>query len=384
MAAKGVDAASEDGIVRSTLHLLGIPTAHQELVTQWMSPFEVCRFGCTCTTSRSLAHAAPLWQARLQRTFPDVPDTLLRTSEPMQSFANLAFRTGLGHLCPCIPGCHGCLSTRSARRCPCVVARTDVLPLKLGSLAASRSGSSALSCGGFRGMLETLHHCFALEHVELAQLRFDTLEPLDVLVICTTEGPALTNDELAAVRAWVEIGGALIASAFSNWSAHGHFAAGTVGWLGLETIPHASFGRFAMHDIIPLEMLDADCEATSLLLAGPFGQPKHFVNIGETSFNVSEDAERCGATRITQDRQGSPATIMFYPPRPVLHGGVTGKGQVLVCSNFHWIADRGHWNGGTFKYRGNAAQNRPDDSPQPNRSLLLNFIAGAIAARADD
>ena len=82
------------------------------------------------------------------------------------------------------------------------------------------------------------------EHADLSitSLRAELLAPLDVLVLCTTEGPALSEPELAALRSWVEAGGALIVSAFSNWSAHNHFAAQTVGWLGLQTMPLASFG----------------------------------------------------------------------------------------------------------------------------------------------
>ena len=43
--------------------------------------------------------------------------------------------------------------------------------------------------------------------------------------------------------------------------------------------------------------------------------------------------------------------------------------QVLVCSNYHWMADPSHWMGGTL-FEG------------ANLPLLHNFIAGAVAARA--
>lgn len=85
----------------------------------------------------------------------------------------------------------------------------------------------------------------------IASLRAELLAPLDVLVLCTTEGPALSQPELAALRSWVEAGGALIVSAFSNWSAYNHFAAQTVSWLGLQTMPLASFGGTTVSSFRP-------------------------------------------------------------------------------------------------------------------------------------
>ena len=61
---------------------------------------------------------------------------------------------------------------------------------------------------------------------------------------------------------------------------------------------------------------------------------------------------------------------MFYPPKPRAQGGKTGRGRVLVCSNLHWLCDPSHWMGGHFT----------EDSPQA--TLCLNFVAGAIGARA--
>ena len=48
---------------------------------------------------------------------------------------------------------------------------------------------------------------------------------------------------------------------------------------------------------------------------------------------------------------------------------MTGAGRVLVCSNYHWLADPSHWMGGTL-FEG------------ANLPLLHNFVAGAVAARA--
>jgi len=334
---------------------------------------------------KALVYAAHVWQDQLQRAFPDVPDAMVDSSDPMQSLVELAFRR-CGPACPVEPdqpGCCGSLLVDNAHRCPCVAARTRRLPLCLGSLVKRRSGSSALSGGGFSALLATLRRHFVFDHRELETLQDDTLAPLDVLIVCTTEGPALSASELAALRAWVENGGALIASAFANWSAFGHFSAETVAWLGLETIPHTAFLERRTHDLIAPETV-RKLSSMRMLLTGPFGKPVKFVNTGESSFRILGDAIRFGAVQLTEHSEDDLATLVFYPPRSVAHGGVTGKGRVLVCSNYHWLADTGHWNGGLFAYRKRGSQDLdPNEALRPNQALFLNFVAGAVAARAD-
>lgn len=345
-----------------------------ELVIGWMPPAEVCRFGCATSTLKRLAHAEHVWQNLLQRAFPDMLNMMTHDS-PMECFRVLAFhRIGLN--CPCVPGCCGSLSRNGSRRCPCVAARTEQLPLRLGSLSQTRSGSSALAGGGFTVMLATLRRHFTFEHKDIEALQDDTLASLDMLVLCTTAGRALDALELAALRAWVERGGALIVSAFANWSAFGHYAEKTVGWLGVETIPRTAFGGLVTHRI-PLDPIKPNNDATSMLLKGPFGQPEHFVNLGESEFTVSANAVSYGAVKLSP-------TLLFYPPKSVANGGVTGKGRVLICSNYHWLADPQHWDGGLFAYRHRGVEQfQPHQALRPNQALLLNFIAGAIAARAD-
>ena len=63
------------------------------------------------------------------------------------------------------------------------------------------------------------------------------------------------------------------------------------------------------------------------------------------------------------------ATLLFYPPSDGIRpAGVTGKGRVLVCSNYHWLCDAHYWNGGFIEEAN-------------NRRLLLNLIAAGVAAR---
>eukprot|EP00927_Polykrikos_kofoidii_P044241 TRINITY_DN38260_c0_g1_i1.p1 TRINITY_DN38260_c0_g1~~TRINITY_DN38260_c0_g1_i1.p1 ORF type:complete len:402 (-),score=21.12 TRINITY_DN38260_c0_g1_i1:137-1303(-) len=350
-----------------------------EHILSWLPPADVCLFGRTAGVAKAAAHSEHSWRERLMRTFPDLPDTT-SSSKPMKYFAGLAYlRHGLA--CPCALGCGGSLFVDGARRCECVAARVPNLPLVLGSLVGERSGTSALSSGGFNAFIAMLRRTFRLNHVELASLEDDALAQMDVFILCTTEGPALGPVELANLRAWVEKGGALIVSAFSNWSAYGHYAATTVGWLGLQTVRRARFEGHTEWDLIAL--VDSDPRAVSSLLKGPFGHTWHFKNCGESRFQLSQDAFRFGAVNLTT-RNCDVGTLVFYPPRSVSHEGVTGKGRVLVCSNFHWLADADHWNGGHFAFRRrDSGELRSNEALRPNQALVLNFLAGAIAARAD-
>ena len=84
-------------------------------------------------------------------------------------------------------------------------------------------------------------------------------------------------------------------------------------------------------------------------------------------------------------------TLLFYPPG----GALTGRGRILVCSNYHWLCDMQHWNGGHFRRfdakgelmltgclgeDGEMIDEHAEDEDYCCR-LLLNFIAGALAAR---
>jgi len=264
------------------------------------------------------------------------------------------------------------------------MARTKV-PLRVGGLAERRSGTSDLKCGGFSNMIGMLKRTFTFTEMEtLKDLTTDALSGLDVFILCTTEGPELSDAEVTALRAWVEAGGALIVSAFSNWSPYRHFAAKTVGWLGLETVPHAAFKDQATY-ILEHVASEAGVAVQSELLMGPFGHVDRFANMGESIFKVLDAALHFGAVPLTRpELEQSKSTLVFYPPSIDRAEGVTGKGRVLVCSNYHWIADEAHWGGGllAFRNRSEPATFNANRALRPNQALLLNFIAGALAARA--
>lgn len=375
-------------------HLLDLPAATLDLVMRHLPPAEACRLGHTGAAAKVIAHAAHVWSNRLQQYFPEAAHV---ADPPLQRFADLAVGK-FGLPCPCELGCGGSLLRLDGVRCPCVAARTR-LPLRLGSLAPRRSGSSALSGGGFTVLLATLRRHFDFKLLELEELADDALSGLDMLILCTTEGPPLAEAELEALRKFVVSGGALIASAFSNWSQYRHYAAATVGWLGIQTMPRAPFMGRGDYDLTAATA-ELDGGVADSLLTGPFGHVDTFINQGESYFTVQDAAIRQGAVRLAgqvigQDQQMATTTLVFYPPGrcwlgargPLLEvpEGITGAGRVLVCSNLHWLADTQHWNGGLFAERCKNT-NEEDSSPQralrPNQALLLNFAAGAVAARA--
>ena len=415
-------------------------TMPEELLTSflsWLPPPAIAKLASVCRGLRDAAESNSLWEHLLSRFFPDraiEPDTPWTFSSIFRSLAYDASRQQFNHMrthrggkpitqqsplcpfCPCAPSCGGSLLQEDGQRCPCVVVRSPHLPLRLGQLDDARSGSSSLRSGGFTELLALLDAHFQNvnehNHVRSGQLEFvffpelaaSALERVDVLVLCTTEGPALSPDELATLQRWVHAGGALIVSAFSNWSAHGHFAAATVGWLGLETIPGTVFmpecrwrlqppplgsprgslevsrlcgnaSPFAMRHfgtswISCPEMRTSEDTIRDRMLNTPeptTDSDGNFVNVGESVFRVPQRAFELGAVPLCAAPVPHPClhtTLCFYPPGCE----ATQRGRVLVCSNLHWLCDRTYWLGGTL-HKGDCAR------------LLLNFLAGAIAAR---
>lgn len=239
-----------------------------------------------------------------------------------------------------------------------------------------------MSSGGFTILRGILKRHFRCSVAELRECREEELNNFDVLVLCTTEAPELTEDQVAALSAWVQRGGCLVVSAFSNWSGHQHFATRTVGWLGISTLPQAQFEGMRRHRLEPPE--GDSGEAARRILAGPFGKVRELVNLGESEFELRREATQRGA--VILNRSSSPehspqlATLVYYPPCPVARGGVSGNGRVLVCSNYHWLADPEWWNGGLIAWRPDSVED--GEALRPNQTFLLNFIADAVASRS--
>jgi hypothetical protein len=395
-----------DATEQPPLLLLDLPQELIAFIVGLLPPLTLDAFH-RCTKDARLAKIIDWQWASLLRTFfPDVGSKRL-TQQRRISFARSevpsARDTFFNHfsprdrpafpcaLCGDTLQLHSSGSTDASRlRCPCVVARTRHLRLRLGQLDESRSRQSYLSDRGFACLLSTLQAHFAFSApVDLPKLDPSSLEKLDVLLICTTQGPALTTAELAALREWVHAGGALITSAFSNWSQFGHFAATTVGWLGIGTTPRAPFMQRTTHAVrhaaaaLPLptsESLGSLSHRSLTSDSAPFGEVTRFTNTGECVFRLLDVATDSGAVPLVppqaDDRGPRGETLVFYPPG----GEITGRGRVLVCSNYHWLCDALYWQGGSFGHTGGVL-GRDDDNDAFSCRLLLNFVAGAVAAR---
>mmetsp|Transcript_32079 Transcript_32079/g.53016 ORF Transcript_32079/g.53016 Transcript_32079/m.53016 type:complete len:434 (-) Transcript_32079:451-1752(-) len=392
-------------------------------ILQWLSPPELARFGCCSTTTAHLAHAPRLWQSLCDSIWYDAV-----IDEPSQDFkamfVNLAYRRfSASRGCPMkTSGCRGFLRVGS-RRCPCVGSRGVsergcALPLAIGGLAADRSDSTHMGSGDFSEMLELVNQGFILTTKELTIINDASLAPLDVLMLYTADGAALTATESASLQLWVQQGGALLVSA--HWSRDVSVSQRAVGWLGIKTkfrysdpIPSRNVANVihpwprlalasdsfedAVADItnifegaglgqvypeelqqvckavaqrpkVELLQVDADNMARTIttehLINGPFGQVDAHHSVGASEFELTLDAITANVVALTKTATGHPNTtcLAFFPPQQY---GPTGAGRVLVTPNFLWFTNGDAWR------------------RKANRRLLLNFICGAVAARRD-
>lgn len=212
---------------------------------------------------------------------------------------------------------------------------------------------------GFRRMLQELENNFQLS-LNLVDVlpNVDTLANVDLLILCTTEGTELTDAEQQGLIHFVRHqGGTAIVSAFGNWSRYGHFNRRLSDWLGVTVVPGANFVFELRTTFIPG------------LPLGPWHSEGIFHNIGETQFRFQQeqqDEAMEGSIGKGQDEEEEVRTSVFFP-----RGNArTGAGQVLVCSNYHFLADPNHWRGGLFL-----------EPTAANRHMLLNLAAHAAAYR---
>lgn len=304
------------------------------VLDSYLDPVSVARVGGTCRRLSVLSKSRGLWE-RLIAPF-DSADTQGQAASSMLYGSLLQPRTP-GWNCDVCGNTLYVSSGSTRQRCVCVCRRVR-LPLTVMGFSHQRCRSSSLS-QGFDHMTQALidNFDFNLQLVDSLPDE-EALRGVDMLVLCTTEGPELTATELQNLMDFVRRGGTAVVSAFSQWSSFGHYNRKLSQWLGVTVDPHAPFLN-ERATLIP----DAPM--------GPWDTLGRFINRGETEFMVDVG----GGSREKR-------TSVYFPRGHDL----TGNGQVFVCSNYHWIADPNHWNRGTF-HRG------------MNRHLLLNLAASAAA-----
>lgn len=314
----------------------------------------VTRLGAVCHRLHHLSHTPFLWQRPLRYFFFDTPNYLsMRDSICARpSMYGLLAR----QCCVCDRTLRG---QCGLRRCLCVPMRGH-LPLRILGLDHERSGSSCLLGIGFTGLRTQLQDCFTLSITCVSALTREALQMVDVVIICTTEGEGLQEMEVEALKDFVRRGGTAILNAFANWSRHNHFNRAAVSWLGIETIPHSSF------QLTQANTFKLGKEGLKLPPV-PF-VPTNTVtifNLGDSDFYMRPPALAGGGVSLARGQAPNTSTWAYFPRG----ASVTAAGQVLVTSNFHWLADPHHWHGGTFGIRGDGV------------AFMNTLAASAIAAR---
>lgn len=311
-----------------------LPWEVTNIIAVQLPPTSVAAVVRTCRSLRHQVSTDDVWSVLLARFFADAKLKSPHSRDAMAVFGKLAAR-------PCRK-CHRALTTPEGYRCACVPRRVR-LPLTVGfALDNSSAAIGFRTSGGLPAYVQAWCDC-ELRRVERLDRR--TLASVDVLILCTNRMPATAQDELIALRAWFEQGGALIlsesTSSAARFAAHEPYVAEQLQFLGLEPLPrYASLTSLYHHD------------AAGDLLGIPFKPVPDFV---ETSFfrvAAFKEYQRLITTfRFTLG--GSHATLVL--PRK----GVAGR--CLVCT--------GYW--GAIVLSGSKHQ----------KHLLLNFIAGALAHR---
>ena len=177
--------------------------------------------------------------------------------------------------------------TGGQRRCPCVAARGAQLPLRLFSLSPARSrGSSLDTLQTFSEMRATLEELFELTVVTADRIEPASLSGVDMVILCTTEGEGLSEEEQAQLHCYVHAGGTAVVSAFTNWSARHHYNRALYAWLGVDS---AEGGQFGQRQEYSLEGAAADWLRDHSVWGS--ASCLQFVNTGETAFQLEAQAE---------------------------------------------------------------------------------------------
>jgi hypothetical protein len=333
------------------------------LLDAYLDPVSLVRIGKTCHRLSSLSKTSTLWERHIAH-FDGCDETDGQGIASAQLFGALFQPRTPGWICAI---CNDTLlvrpslsssKTSSVWRCACVCRRV-LLPLTVVGFSPARCGSSSLVIG-FQRMLQELDNNFHL-NLNLVDVlpTGEALAKVDLLLLCTTEGTELTDTEQRGLVHFVRHqGGTAIVSAFGNWSHFGHFNRRLSDWLGVRVMPGANFDFARRTTFIPG------------LPLGPWPSGGNFCNVGETEFTLQpeqhDDAPEGSTGEEEEDEEEEVRTSLFFPRGHER----TVAGQVLVCSNFHFLADPDHWMGGLF--------HEPTDA---NRHLLLNLAAHAAAYR---
>jgi len=222
---------------------------------------------------------------------------------------------------------------------------------------------------GHSGARSILHSLFHAEVLAVDTLTDEALEDADMICIHTTAAfIPLSDAEQRCMAEYCHKGGTAILNCFSNWSAHGGDGSESVAFLGLGTVARAGFGEeegeslnkdptSAAADLTTSGPLGASVEAWARHLPELdllIGSQDELYNKGHTMYRtngliaagrvvpLSTDWDRQSARRQVEGLRG----LSWIP-------AACERGQALICSNMHWMADDWAWDGGYIGHKGN-------------------------------
>jgi hypothetical protein len=227
--------------------------------------------------------------------------------------------------------------------------RRATLKLRVTSFDKPRSDQCSLKFHVYSNFVSELKSLFeaTLQYVNFITPQI--LEKTDVLILCGTEGPPLSNEELAAIKSFINRGGTAILNGFSNWSTYQHYNHGIVSWMGINPIIRSYYQQIRDNYILP-----------NVLPPGPYGEITQVPNVGQTDFIITDNGYANGVQPLAKGIAEGTWSMAFSPRGSSL----SGKGQILVVTNFHIFVNRFAMSGGTYEGGG--------------RPFILNLIADAI------
>eukprot|EP01062_Namystynia_karyoxenos_P041938 TRINITY_DN30609_c0_g1_i1.p1 TRINITY_DN30609_c0_g1~~TRINITY_DN30609_c0_g1_i1.p1 ORF type:complete len:391 (+),score=68.24 TRINITY_DN30609_c0_g1_i1:76-1248(+) len=305
---------------------------------------ELCRLAAASGRWHRVVCSSPVWRELYMRDFA-VPG-----SEPAQDWFATYRATAL-------PPCLLCKKRfwvhrrGGQRRCLCVSRRVAPEVRRLRLTVASLSGNRCRD-GSFT---EWQHHSDAREYAQrnfavtfrtAERLSAEFLQGADLLVLHTTcAAERLSPGEQACLRGFLAAGGTAVINCFSQWTRNGGRAEELVDYLGVRPSPDSIWHS----GVQARPILEPDLPSAHLWLTDPGMvaedryQRMYFLNIGETEYDAQVAIESGAAVPLTapHHEQDQHSRLLWFP-------AACGAGQVLLSSNFHWLADRGGWHGGLF------------------------------------
>ncbi len=227
-------------------------------------------------------------------------------------------------------------------------------PLKIGSIAAPRSGFAIETAPYFEQFRSLLGSNFDLSFVGLPDLLAPEMADLDLLVLQANEFPPQAG-ELAALMTFIQDGGTVLMNPAPHAASQEPNSDLWLAPLSLDMIPATSSSSVVTFPVIT--STDPDVAA---IVNGSFGPVLNFRNRYVGSFQPTGVSTFEDVGVVSLAGGGNPnESVLSLVPR-----GTYGTGQVLIVTNFHVFIDPEDITGGLM-------------DTQDSQVLLLNLVDSA-------